>query len=192
MTRFLRQRVALLALPVLAGCADANEQAAQLPFPQDTYVDVMVELTRLRRLPPPARGEPERERLSDSIRADILARHGVTADQVVAFADVAGRDPTLMMGLSQAIAERSDSLQAALARGDSVRPSGTDSGRAPAAGRSGESRAGEVAADSVPEPRFADPADFAEPDRPADAARKVLPRPARGAIERPVKRPNSN
>ena len=189
-----RYRVGLLLLPALVGCPSADEPAAELPIAHDTYVDVMVELTRLKRLPPPARGEPERERLSDSIRAEILARHGVTAAEVVAFADVAGRDPTLMMGLSQAIAERADSLQVALARGDSVtatdsragadsaRPIGTASKAAGAA----EEAAG-ATTDSVPGPRFAAPVDSVASDRPADTPRLSPRRSPRRAIERPVK-----
>ena len=162
-------------------------------------MDVMVELTRLKRLPPPARGEPERERLSDSIRADILARHGVTAAEVVAFAEVAGRDPTLMMGLSQAIAERADSLQVALARGDSVSTSGSRAAADSARGNQGDATAGGAAetggaeqtggaaADSAPGPRFAEPVDSVSSDRPADTPRFSPRRPPGRAIERPVK-----
>ena len=202
MTSFLRHRIALLLLPVLVGCSNADEPSAQLPIPPDTYVDVMVELTRLKRLPPPARGEPERQRLSDSIRAEILTRHGVTAAEVVAFADVAGRDPTLMMGLSQAIAERSDSLQAALARGDSTPSSGRGAVNDPVGGIRLEVEESEnadaaddaetadevgAAVDPVPAPRFAEPADSMVLDRPADTTRIAPRRPPARAIERPVK-----
>jgi hypothetical protein len=187
MTRFLRHRIAFLLLPVLVGCQNADEPAAELPIPQDTYVDVMVELTRLKRLPPPARGEPERQRLSDSIRAEILTRHGVTAAEIVAFADIAGRDPTLMMGLSQAIAERADSIQAALARGDSVPSSGRGAAADPAGGKQEEAEAAGAAEDAAPAPRFAEPSDSVTLDRPADTARIAPRRPPGRPIERPLR-----
>ena len=210
MTRFLRRRLCLLLFPVLAGCAERDEQATQLPMSQGTYVDVMAELTRLRRLPPPARGEPERERLADSIRAEILLRHGVTAEQLVAFADVAGRDPTLMMGLSQAIAERADSVQAEIARGDSTAAAETGASGDSAATRRGESRPVEASVDtalsgadgassppssiedpseedSVPGPRFAEPSDSSVRDPSPDSARPSLGPPARRRFERPAR-----
>ena len=187
MMSFLRHRFALLLLPVLVGCPNADEPAAELPIPQESYVNVMVELTRLKRFPPPARGEPERERLSDSIRTEILARHGVTAAEIAAFADVAGRDPTLMMELSQAIAERADSLQAALARGDST-PSSSPGDRVESeVPDPEESEAEDAVADPVPGPRFAQPVDSVTLDRPADSPRIFPRRPVGRAIERPVK-----
>jgi hypothetical protein len=165
---------------------------------QDTYVEVMVELTRLRRLPPSARGAPERERLSDSIRADILSRHGVTAEQVVAFADFVGRDPTLMMGLSQAISERSDSITAALARADSGQDAGIETtedmvdeedGLNEQAIADDEAIADEEAAatltDSVPGPRFGRSGDAAAPAESSGARQPS----AEQLIERLPRRP---
>jgi hypothetical protein len=188
----------LLIVAALTACDNGGEQSVSLPMPQDTYVDVMVELTRLRRKPPSARGAPERERLADSMRAEILERHGVTPEDLLAFADVAGRDPTLMMGLSQAIAELGDSLEVRLSRAETAGDQG-DSGADSADPPATEADSMEVTAPSAesdtpalpprsnesaaPRPRFSVPADSAMPvevDSPGRSLRrppKTRPRP---------------
>jgi hypothetical protein len=120
MTRRRCGRTGLLLLLLLTACRDpGSDDSPSLPIPQQTYVEVMAELARLRRRPPPARGAPERERLADSIRTEILARHHVSPEQILAFAEAAGRDPAFMLTISQAIAELSDSMDAELAAGES-------------------------------------------------------------------------
>ena len=78
-----------VCLSLVTGCKEraASEDVA-LPIPEDSYVAVMAELARVRRRPPPARGQLERDRLADSVRTEVLERHGVTAAELIEFADV--------------------------------------------------------------------------------------------------------
>ncbi len=199
----LRRRGQGLLLLLLASCGEAGTgDPPDLPVPRDTYVEVMAELARLRRRPPPARGAPERERLADSARTEILARHAVSAEEIVLFADIAGRDPTLMMEISQAIAELSDSMDAQLAPGrsggeettlDKDPEASTSSGASPRPGT--DPGAGPPTSDPVPGPRFADP----EPDSASDSERfdvetdsaaapvRTPERPERSPIRRPAR-----
>lgn len=176
----------LLLLLTLTACGDSGSgDHPELPVPRDTYVAVMAELAQLRRRPPPARGAPERERLADSARSEILARHGISAEDLVRFADAAGRDPTLMMEVSQAIAALSDSIDVELATGNrsdpteslEQDPASNASTRSPPP-RGDSSLAAPPASDPAPAPRFADPARDIdrEPERPQ---RDSIRRPAR-------------
>jgi hypothetical protein len=154
----------LLLLPLMS-CGDAASGVPpSLPIPQETYVGVMAELARLRKRPPAARSAPERERLTDSILGEILARYEVSPEEIVEFADVVGRDPTFMMELSQAIAEASDSMDAELAvegLGDEASTSGdepaSESASSTPPSSSAEPERDPVAADPVPGARFANP-----------------------------------
>jgi hypothetical protein len=162
----------------------------------------MAELARLRRRPPSARSAPERERLADSIRGEVLARYEVSPGEIVEFADVAGRDPTFMMEVSQAIAEFSDSLDAELAlegSGDEADTSGDEPASESAASTPPSSTAGPesdpVAADPVPGARFANPVPDSLPgdESPEGEADSVPPadrapvRPDPRRLQRPEK-----
>jgi hypothetical protein len=192
----------LLLLPLMS-CGDAASSVPpSLPIPQETYVGVMAELARLRRRPPAARSAPERERLADSIRVEILARYEVSPEEIVKFADVAGRDPTFMMEISQAIAEISDSMDAELAvegSGNEAKPSGdepaSESASSTPPSSSAEPERDPVAADPVPGARFANPVPdpvpgVESPEGEADSvppADRIPVRPEPRRLQRPDK-----
>jgi len=195
-----------LILSLVTGCEQRPPSAIVVPsIPDDSYVRVMAELTRLRRRPPIARGQFERDRLADSVRTEVMERHGVTATEIAEFADVVGSDPRRMQTLAERIAALADSLDADSARADSIV---ADSGATDSAGRAAgsdnlvpipgtgtlDSRSGRAAGDSTrlpngePQPRFADPALAA----PADSgARTDTPdvRPGPERTRRPIRRP---
>jgi hypothetical protein len=111
-----------IILSLVTGCDErATSEYVIPPIPDDSYVEVMAELTRLRRRPPTARGQIERDRLADSVRTEVLHRHGVTAAEIVAFSDVVGPDPSRMQILAERIATLADSLDADSVRADSIR-----------------------------------------------------------------------
>ncbi len=111
-----------IMLSLVTGCDErATSEYLIPPIPDDSYVEVMAELTRLRRRPPTARGQIERDRLADSVRTEVLHRHGVTAAEIVAFSDVVGPDPSRMQILAERIATLADSLDADSVRADSMR-----------------------------------------------------------------------
>lgn len=111
-----------LILSLVTGCEErATGEDVVPPIPDDSYVEVMAELSRLRRRAPTARGQIERNRLADSVRTEVLERHGVTAAEMIAFSDVVGSDPGRMQILAERIATLADSLDADSARADSIR-----------------------------------------------------------------------
>ncbi len=88
---------------------------------EDTYIQVMAELSDLKRRPPPARIAADRERLADSVRTQILEAHGVTPEELLTFSEIVGRNPARMQLLAERIAEQVDTIAARRAREDSVR-----------------------------------------------------------------------
>ena len=143
-----------VCLSLVTGCKEraASEDVA-LPIPEDSYVAVMAELARVRRRPPPARGQLERDRLADSVRTEVLERHGVTAAELVDFAAAVGSDPGRMQDLAERIESFADSLETGAVRADTIRAD------------SGVSRPAEVATEGQGtdrETRFRDP-DLAPP-----------------------------
>ncbi len=122
MTTISRFGFLALMLSLLAGCEvrTAGEELLT-PIPEDAYVAVMAELADLRRRPPHARGQIERDRLADSVRTEVLIRHGVTAAELIEFADVIGSDPSRMQSLTERIETFADSLEVATVRLDSIR-----------------------------------------------------------------------
>jgi len=122
MTPISRLGQLALILSLVTGCEErATIEDVIPPIPDDSYVEVMAELTRLRRRPPTARGQIERDRLADSVRTEVLNRHGVTVAEIIEFADVVGSDPSRMQDLAERIATLADSLDADSTRVDSVR-----------------------------------------------------------------------
>ena len=93
----------------MAACEPAAPEPA-LPLDPDTYVAVMAELTDVRRFPPSGPDEATRNARADSARRQILDRHGVTADELLAFAELVGPDPDRMLELTERIVAVSDSL----------------------------------------------------------------------------------
>jgi hypothetical protein len=143
----------VLLLMLIPGCGD-SEGGEELPLPitEESYVAAMADLARVRRHPPRGRGQYERERLADSVRTDALLRHGVTAEELIAFADVVGSDPGRMQSLTERIESFADSLEADSLRADSIAASlEADSLRADSVAASLEAdslRADSVRADS--------------------------------------------
>lgn len=122
MTLISRHVFLALILSFLTGCEErmASEELTT-PISEDSYVAVMAELARVRRRPPHARGQVERDRLADSVRTEVLLRHGVTAAELIEFADVAGSDPARMQSLTERIETFADSIEIYRARADSSR-----------------------------------------------------------------------
>ncbi len=168
MTLRIRYGFATLCLSLVVGCGEGAPTASpDLPMPEESYVGAMADLTRLQRNPPVARGQGERDRLTDSVRLEIFERYGVSAARLVEFADVVGSDPATMQILAERIAELADSLEA-----DSIRTE-TDRERA----SDGASRSGfidPVVPGHDPGPRFRTPGvgrpRFADPPTPGSPA----------------------
>jgi hypothetical protein len=122
MTLISRHVFLALSLSLLTGCGErtASEEFTT-PISDDSYVAVMAELARVRRRPPHARGQIERDRLADSVRTEVLLRHGVTAAELIEFADVAGSDPARMQSLTERIETFADSIETSTVRADSIR-----------------------------------------------------------------------
>ena len=121
MTPISRFGFLALILSLLAGCETRTASEELLtPIPEDSYVAVMGELANLRRRPPHARGQIERDRLADSVRTEILIRRDVTAAELVEFADVVGSEPGRMQSLTERIESFADSLEVSAVRLDSI------------------------------------------------------------------------
>lgn len=86
---------ATAAAVVLPGCGPEEEAT----IPRETFVAAYVEL-RVAAL------ERDDARVPDADRDRILAEHGVTAEDMVAFAEVRGRDPAFMRDVWAEIEER--------------------------------------------------------------------------------------
>lgn len=171
MTQLIRHGFAALCLSLVVGCGeDVPTAYSDLPMTEDSYVGVMADLVRLQRHPPVARGQIERDRLADSVRLEILERHGVSPSALVEFADIVGYDPAAMQVLAEQIAELADSLEADSIRTEADRTRTSD-------GASDSDLIEPVVPGRDPGPRFKSPAGvrprFADPpgpgpDDPAD------------------------
>lgn len=100
------------AVTVTLATSACGPAEPEIPGPVDieTYVVVMAELADLERFPPPGSDEATRAERADSARRDILARHDVTADELLDFAEAAGARPDLMVEIMDRIVQVSDSL----------------------------------------------------------------------------------
>ena len=186
MTSTSRLGYLALILSLVTGCDDrsAREDVAP-PIPENAYVAVMAELARVRRRPPHARGQIERDRLADSVRTEVLERHSVTAVELVEFADVVGSDPGSMQEIAERIEALADSIEVVSVQADSIRADSVviraseDAAEEP--GTDPETRFGNPdlaspadTAIPVESPAAADTADEFEPAPPTDSA---APRP---------------
>lgn len=99
---FLSPRLTVLCLLVVLGCgdrpSDRDLSVSRARF-VDTYVDLRAEALRV-----------ESGRLTDSARATVLARHGVTEEELLDFAEAMGGDLDYMRDLWNEIELRLDSL----------------------------------------------------------------------------------
>ncbi len=94
--------VVALCLLVVSGCDDRPSErdlAVSRARFVDTYVDLRVEALRA-----------ETETLTDSARATVLRRHGVTEDELLDFAEAMGGDLDYMRDVWNEIEARLDSL----------------------------------------------------------------------------------
>lgn len=98
---------AILAAPV--ACDPAGPEARG-PISDDTYVIVMSELADLRRFPPGGRDQMSRDSAADAARRAVLDRYGVTADELLGFAETVGEHPARMVEISERISAVTDSL----------------------------------------------------------------------------------
>lgn len=123
----------LVALLLTGACGgEPVDEAVEGPVTDTTYVAVITDLLLLD-ADPPRRDTPEESAVAaDSSRSEILDEHGVTAEEVLTFAESAGREPGRMQELWEQITHVYDSSRAARlraqteARSESEAKLGTD------------------------------------------------------------------
>ncbi len=108
-----RRVVTVLCAVAVAGCAQAQEEEDPGPVSDEAYVQVMTDLMLLDADPFAGSTEEEREAQADSARRDILAGQGVTAREILDFAESRGGEAGRMEGLWQQITQRYDSARIA-------------------------------------------------------------------------------
>jgi len=107
-TLVITASTALLAAATL-GCESAPPEP-EGPISADAYVAVMAELADLKRFPPPGPDFVTRTARADSVRQAILDRNGVTAEELLTYAEQLGSHPDRMLELTDRIIAVSDSL----------------------------------------------------------------------------------
>lgn len=110
-SRILTTVPATVSLLLALGCNSSQEQRVD-PIEPGAFVSVMANLAQVSQFPPDGSGAEDREARADSLREEVLRDHGITAEQLLAFADQVGRDPSRMEELAQRIAVVNDSLTA--------------------------------------------------------------------------------
>ena len=109
--------LAWLPIVALAGACRAEEDVpVEGPVSDTAYVAIMVDLLLLDTESLVRPSPEEREAAMDSARADILAEHGVTAEEVLGFADAWGTEPSRMAQMWEQITHVFDSSRAARLR----------------------------------------------------------------------------
>jgi hypothetical protein len=103
--------LAIISLPLVLSCTSSQEQGVD-PIEPEVFVSVMANLSQVYQFPPDGSGAEDREARADSLRQSILRQHGISAEQLLAFADQVGRDPSRMEELAEQIAVINDSLTA--------------------------------------------------------------------------------
>lgn len=109
------------SVAVGVGACGSDGPTAQGSVAFDTYATVMGELADLQRFPPSAPDERTRAERADSIRQAILDRHGVTADELLAYAETIGQQPRLMLEVSDRVVAITDSIARLRATGENPR-----------------------------------------------------------------------
>lgn len=92
-----------------AGC-ETTPPEPNGPISADTYVAVMSGLADLKRFPLPGPDYVTRTARADSARQAILDRHGVTVDELLAYAEQLGSHPNRMLAVTDQIIIVTDSL----------------------------------------------------------------------------------
>lgn len=101
----------LAATAATAGAACAGPERSEAPVREDVYVEVMARLAAVRAASDPGRlADPLPRSRADSLREEVLARHGVSRSELKTFARVVGDEPRRMEALWERIGARADSL----------------------------------------------------------------------------------
>ena len=133
-----RQALASLSFAILfACCAPADEEATPAGMRDEVYVQVMAQLMILDASTPTGETAEEREARADSMRAEILAAQGVTAQELLDFVEVVGSDASRMESLWALITQKYDSTRIADLRRETEARSETE-GKLGAEARAGE------------------------------------------------------
>ncbi len=103
----------LLLMTLASGCVERAPEEVPGPVTDDVYVDVMTQLLLVDVNPPKGASAEERETREDSVRAKILADHGVTSGDVLRYADALGSEAGRMESLWQRITQQFDSTRIA-------------------------------------------------------------------------------
>ena len=135
--------LAPLAFAAMVACCAPGDEEVNLDWiPDDVYVQVMTELMLLDATPPTGATVAEQEAKADSIRSEILAAQGVTARELLDFAEALGSEAAHMESLWERITQKYDSTRIANLREE------TEARSEPEGKLGAEARAG--AADSTP------------------------------------------
>lgn len=105
--------LASFSLLALVACDSDRPQPVDGAVTDSAYVEVMVELLLLESRIGRQEAESVPPEGADSVRTEILRNHGLTAAEVMQFADSVGTDAARMEGLWEQIASRYDSLRSA-------------------------------------------------------------------------------
>ena len=158
---------------LLACCAPADEEAAPAGIRDEVYVRVMAELMILDANAPAGETAEEQEARADSMRAEILAAQGVTAQELLDFVELVGSDASRMETLWALITQKYDSTRIADLRRETEARSETE-GKLGAEARAGAgSAAAGTAGGADSAGRAASPGDSAG----ERFGRRGLPRP---------------
>jgi len=103
----------LLLMILASGCVERAPEEVAGPVTDDVYVDVMTQLLLVDVNPPKGASAEEREAREDSVRAKVLADHGVTSGDVLRYADALGSEAGRMETLWQRITQQFDSTRIA-------------------------------------------------------------------------------
>lgn len=104
--------VTIASILALSACQDRATDRIASAMDPGIYVAVMGELADLRRFPPSGSDSLGVPAQTDSARQAILRAHGVTAPELLTFAETSGLDPALMETLADQISAITDSLAA--------------------------------------------------------------------------------
>lgn len=108
-----RSATPLLLVALIVGCTPAEEEVPPDQMQDDVYVQVMTELLLLD-AGQPNRALPKREAAAvDSLRNEILVGQGVTAQELIDFADSVGGEAGHMEALWERITHQFDSTRVA-------------------------------------------------------------------------------
>ena len=127
---------------LVACCAPADEEVNPAGIRDEVYVQVMAELMILDVDPPTGATVEEEEARADSMRAEILAVHNVTAQELLDFVEVVGSEASHMEALWARITQQYDSTRIANLRRETEASSEAE-GKLGAEARAGAGAPGE-------------------------------------------------